>query len=56
MIQETYNSKQDRQIISFGGDDSTIADKTTERESKNTNRTGGFGVSSSGGAAAASGN
>lgn len=58
MLQDSAEavSKEDRQIMSFGGDDSTIknsiADKTTERESKNTNRTGGFGVSSSGGAAA----
>ena len=40
-------------IMSFAADESnkSIAEKTTERESKNTNRTGGFGASSSGAAA-----
>lgn len=39
--------------MSFAADESnkSIAEKTTERESKNTNRTGGFGASSSGAAA-----
>ena len=44
-------------IMSFAADESnkSIAEKTTERESKNTNRTGGFVGASSSGAAATSG-
>lgn len=50
------DSHHRNQIMSFGDDSSkSIADKTTERESKNTNatmRTGGVGVSSSAAASA----